>query len=84
MNPNSSAAKACTTGPQRRLLNEQETALYLGMSVAFLRKSRMAGSRAGHTPGPPWIRLGRAVRYDLVDLDQWIAGNKRMPKSGIV
>lgn len=81
--PDSGDAEAISSAPPRRLLKEQETAKYLGMSVAFLRKSRMSGSRAGHTPGPPWVRLGRSVRYDLADLDQWIADNRRVPKSGV-
>ncbi|MEE9473839.1 MAG: DNA-binding protein, partial [Acidimicrobiia bacterium] len=33
------------------------------MSVPFLRQSRMEGNRENRTPGPPFIKVGRAVRY---------------------
>lgn len=56
-------------GNGRRLLSEPETARYISMSRAFLRQSRMDGNRHGRTPGPPWVKLGRAVRYDIHDLD---------------
>jgi len=56
-----------------RLLDERATARYIGMSRSFLRKSRMGGIREGHTPGPPWVKLGRTIRYDIHDLDGWIA-----------
>jgi len=58
------------------LLKEQQTSDYLKMSESFLRQSRMEGKREGRTPGPPFIRIGRAVRYRLSDLDAWLAEHR--------
>ena len=54
------------------LLTELETSKYIRMSCSFLRKARMNGMRKGHTPGPPFIRIGRAIRFDVRDLDAWL------------
>lgn len=54
------------------LMTELEAARYLRMSRSFLAGLRMIGRREEHTQGPPFIRLGRAVRYSMRDLDQWI------------
>ena len=61
---------------EQQLLNEQAVAVFLGVSRAWLRERRMSGIRRGLTPGPPYVRLGRAIRYDLRDLEQWIATQK--------
>lgn len=58
-----------------RLLNEADTAVYLGLSRGYLRKARMVGTASG-TPGPPFVKIGTAIRYDLADLDAWIAKQK--------
>lgn len=62
------------------LINERAAAAYLGVSVAFLRADRSRGHVGGRTPGPPWYRVGRAVRYDLRDLEQWLA-TRRVDRS---
>ena len=54
------------------LLPETEAANYIGMSVAYLRMDRCRGHLKGRTPGPPWLKLGRTVRYDTRDLDAWL------------
>lgn len=53
-------------------LTENEAARYIGMSVPFLRQSRMDGPREGRTSGPPYMKIGRSVRYLLEDLDNWL------------
>ncbi len=55
-----------------RVLTEQETASYIGMSRSYLRQARMEGNRDNRTPAPPFIKIGRAVRYLREDLDNWI------------
>ncbi len=60
-----------------RLLTDPETATYLGVSISFLRQGRMEGRRANRSPGPPYIKIGKAIRYDLQDLDAWLAANRR-------
>ena len=49
------------------LLNEKVAARYLSLAVPTLRKWRVHGG------GPVFMKLGKAVRYDLADLDTWIA-----------
>lgn len=62
---------------QRRLLTDPEAATYLGVSLSFLRQGRMEGRRANRSAGPPFIKLGKAIRYDLQDLDAWLAANRK-------
>lgn len=62
----------------KRALNEQETALYIGMSRSFLRQSRMDGERANRTIAPPFIKIGRAVRYLREDLDNWLNSQRKL------
>ena len=59
-----------------KLFTEQQTSDYLEMSESFLRQSRMEGKREGRTPGPPFVRIGRAVRYRLSDLDAWLSEHR--------
>jgi predicted DNA-binding transcriptional regulator AlpA len=62
----------------KRVLTEIETAQYIGMSRSFLRQSRMEGNRENRTSAPQFIKIGRAVRYLIEDLDNWLDSfNKR-------
>ncbi len=55
----------------RRILRTPEAASYLGLAAATLEKMRAIGG------GPPFIRLGgRAVGYDVRDLDAWLDGQR--------
>jgi excisionase family DNA binding protein len=51
------------------LLTERETAKLLNCSVAFLRRFRLIRQ------GPPFIKLGRLVRYRVQDLEAYITEN---------
>lgn len=55
-----------------RALTENEAARYIGMSRSFLAQSRMDGHRDKRTSAPPFIKIGRSVRYLHEDLDQWL------------
>lgn len=66
----------------KRVLTEQETAEYIGMSRSFLRQSRMDGVRENRTPAPPFIKIGRSVRYLLEDLDSWLDQFNRLEHLG--
>lgn len=57
---------------QSRALNEVVAAKYIGMSRSFLAQSRMDGNRDSRTPAPPFIKIGRSVRYLKEDLDSWL------------
>ena len=66
----------------RRALIEPDAAEYIGMSVSFLRQSRMDGMRENRTPGPKWIKLRRSVRYLIEDLDAWLESYRQEPRKG--
>ncbi|EYD75295.1 hypothetical protein Rumeso_03119 [Rubellimicrobium mesophilum DSM 19309] len=53
-------------------LDPQRAAEYLGLSVSFLAKLRMAENR--HR-GPAFVKLGKVVLYRRTDLDQWLASH---------
>jgi predicted site-specific integrase-resolvase len=55
---------------QPRLVDEHRAATILGLSVKTLRRWRWAGREV------PYIKLGNAVRYDLSDLDAYIAAGR--------
>ena len=55
-----------------RLLTEKEVALIIGMSVAWLQKGRSQGY------GPPFKKIGRSVRYSLLEVLKWLASNESM------
>lgn len=57
------------TNVTRGTITEPEAAEYLGVSTGYLSASRLNPPR---TDGPPFVRLGRAIRYRPADLDQWL------------
>lgn len=56
----------------RRAISERDAAKYIGMSRSFLAQARMDGPRKNRTPAPPFIKIGRSVRYLREDLDNWL------------
>ena len=52
------------------LLSTAGAAQYMGISPRTLNNWRWMGGGKG----PAFVRLGRAVRYDVRTLDAWIAG----------
>ena len=54
-----------------RLLSVKEAARFLGLSVSTLNKMRLNGN------GPPYLKLGRRVLYDVHDLQAWAASRRR-------
>ena len=48
-------------------LNTRQAAAYTGMSRQWFDIARMKGD------GPPFIKVGRAVRYHKPTLDAWLA-----------
>jgi predicted DNA-binding transcriptional regulator AlpA len=57
---------------QPKALTEIEASQYIGMSRSFLAQARMDGNRDNRTPAPPFIKIGRSVRYLREDLDRWL------------
>ncbi len=57
------------------LLSTDQAAARCGLSPRTLEKLRITGG------GAPYVKLGRAVRYELADLDAWIASSRRASTS---
>ncbi|HYN76527.1 MAG TPA: helix-turn-helix domain-containing protein [Lamprocystis sp. (in: g-proteobacteria)] len=60
-------ANAVASNPAVTLLNEQEAAARLRLSVRTMQLWRRTGN------GPRYAKLGSAVRYSPADLDRWLA-----------
>ena len=62
---------------QKIYLNSEQTADYLGISVATLKNWRKRGD------GPPFIKVNaRVIRYQHCDLEAWMDGRPRQTISG--
>lgn len=48
--------------PHTQLLNEKQAAALLGLSLSTLQQRRFKGQQ------PPYLKIGKSVRYDLADL----------------
>jgi hypothetical protein len=57
------------------LLTPKEAARLLKVSLSWLAKARMRGD------GPPYIRVGRAIRYGEAVLLQWTKSRQRLSTS---
>lgn len=59
-----------TSSTRRERLTEAEAAHYVGMSIPWLRLQRMKRR------GPSFLKIGRAVRYNVADLDAWMDSHR--------
>ena len=59
----------------RTLLDEKKTAQMLGLSPRTLQMWRLKGE------GPPFVRLGAAIRYDLEEVNRWLDDQTRKSTS---
>ncbi len=57
------------------LLTPKEAARLLKVSVSWLAKSRMRGD------GPPYMKVGRSIRYTEAALLQWMKSRQRLSTS---
>ena len=57
------------------LLTPKEAARLLKVSLSWLAKARMRGD------GPPYIRIGRSIRYTEAAVIQWMKGRQRLSTS---
>jgi predicted DNA-binding transcriptional regulator AlpA len=58
-----------------RMLTPKEAANFLRVSESWLAKARMRGD------GPPYVKIGRAVRYGEAALAQWMKSHQRLSTS---
>jgi len=54
-------------------ITTDDAAVYVGMSESYLRKARRFGY------GPAYIPEGRAIRYTISDLNQWLDSQRVRP-----
>lgn len=57
------------------LLDPNEAAAFLKMSLSWLAKARMRGD------GPPYIKIASSVRYSEKALEQWVKTRQRLSTS---
>ena len=62
------------TDPER-LLTARDAADFLHISISWLAKSRMKGD------GPPFVKVGRSVRYGEGALLRWMKSRMRLSTS---
>jgi predicted DNA-binding transcriptional regulator AlpA len=56
-----------------KTLTEKSAAIYIGMSVSWLRQSR----NMENPDAPPHLKIGKSVRYLRADLDAWLLDKRR-------
>jgi predicted DNA-binding transcriptional regulator AlpA len=69
--PNSTRELNC----RERLLTAKDAANVLRLSPSWLAKARMRGD------GPPYVKLGRSIRYGEAALVQWMKSHQRLSTS---
>jgi len=60
---------------RKNVLNEREAAQFLGVAVQTLRNWR------SQRRGVPYLKIGRAVRYRLEDLENFISDVRIVPEA---
>jgi excisionase family DNA binding protein len=60
-----------------RLLHAIDVSLLLGVPRATLANWRSAGK------GPPFVKVGRHVRYRREDVDRWVEAQVVQPREGV-
>jgi predicted DNA-binding transcriptional regulator AlpA len=58
-----------------RLQTPKEAGHFLRVSLSWLAKARMRGD------GPPYIKVGRSIRYAETALIQWMKSRQRLSTS---
>jgi hypothetical protein len=54
------------------LLSEKQMSERFGISLSYLRKSRMNGQIKGQTPAPPYCKIAKRVFYKRADALLWL------------
>lgn len=50
---------------ETRFINDKQASCMTGLSVAWFQRARWSGE------GPPYVKLGQAVRYNIQTLLEW-------------
>jgi predicted DNA-binding transcriptional regulator AlpA len=73
--PRQAGVKRASDAVVERLLTAREAAAFLRLSASWLAKARMRGD------GPPYVKLGRSVRYLQGALLQWMKSRMHLSTS---
>jgi predicted DNA-binding transcriptional regulator AlpA len=73
--PSGGLAPQKTAAPAILLNAPKEAARLLKVSLSWLAKARMRGD------GPPFMRIGRSIRYSEAALLQWMKSRQRLSTS---
>jgi len=73
--PAASATPQKPTASSLSLLSPKEAAKLLKVSISWLAKARMNGD------GPPYMRIGRSIRYSDAALLHWLKSRQRLSTS---
>ncbi len=65
--------EAALAAPPREFLDTKAASEFLGLSTQALELWRT------RREGPPFVRVGRAVRYSVADLRGWMNGQRVEP-----
>lgn len=65
--------EALLSRPPAEYLDNDGAAAFLGLKPATLEIWRCRGE------GPPFIKVGRVVRYSVADLREWLAERRQEP-----
>jgi predicted DNA-binding transcriptional regulator AlpA len=68
-------SKAARDQNRERLLTPRDAADVLRLSPSWLAKARMRGD------GPPYVKIGRSIRYGEAALAQWMKSHQRLSTS---
>lgn len=73
-----------TAEKKTNLLTTREAAHVLGLSPATLNTWRSRRGRVARDGlnGPPYVRIGRTIRYPDFELNEWIASHPAFCRTG--
>lgn len=72
--PESNSISGASPNPHS-LATPDEVSRFLGKSKSWLAKMRMSGD------GPPYVKVGRSVLYELGELNAWVLDRRRTSTS---
>ncbi len=58
-----------------KIITEKEAAIHLGLAVQTLRNWRY------RRKGPPYLKISRAVRYKISDIEKFLQQHKIIPEN---
>jgi hypothetical protein len=67
--------------PPRKLVNEERAAEVLDVTPRVLSDARKRKKMRGDIDPPPYYKLGHFIRYDLGDLEEWLAKRRVDPST---